>query len=467
MESGQILDRYPPPAGHQHRETIGDGFNKADVTMVVLDDDPTGTQTVYDTPVLTRWDKATLTREFSNGMPLFYLLTNSRSMSERDASALNTEIAVNLSVASSVTGRRFMVISRSDSTLRGHFPAETDALSGVLFGSDPFLFFIPSFIQGGRITVGSEHYLTGAGNRFIPVSETEYAKDPAFGFSSSGLTGYIIEKTSGKIKPSRIKPVTLDVIRSGGPAKVLEVLDSLQPGDIIVPDAADISDLEILACAFWQWYDHKKPVLFRSAASIIPVLTGMKPIELLKSNDFNTKRPGLLIVAGSYVPLTTRQLKNLSDNLDTVVFELPVNKILDEQDLHPDQQLALDISKALSDDKIVVFQTSRELVRGETKTDSLQIVNRVSQAVVSTVSAIDPLPGIILVKGGITSSDVATGSLMITRAMVKGQVIKGVPVWTLGAESRSPGTDYVIFPGNVGDESSITKAVKVIRGIPA
>ena len=465
MDLHYLLEKYPPAAGDHLKETIRSGFMSANVSLVVLDDDPTGTQTVHNTPVLTRWDTATLEREFRNKVPLFYLLTNSRGMCERDAMIINTEIARNLSMASSLTGRRFIVISRSDSTLRGHYPAETDALAGELFTVEPFLFFIPAFTQGGRVTINSQHYLAGENNTVIPVSETDYARDSAFGFSSSRLTEYIVEKSAGKISSCRIRPVTLDKIRSGGPEEVYRILDKLQPGDIVVPDAADTSDLEILATAFWKWYDHEKPVLFRTAASIIPVLAGMEPREMLNKSDFETRRPGLLIVAGSYVPLTTRQLDNLSANLDTLIIELPVTKVLDQSDPLLEKELARKISGALEADKIVVFQTSRELVRGITAEDSLRIVNRVSQAVVSTVSALDPLPGIIIAKGGITSSDIATRALKIEKAMVKGQVLAGVPVWTLGPESRSPATDYVVFPGNVGDESSITKAVKTIRGI--
>ena len=47
---------------------------------IVLDDDPTGTQTVYDLPVLTEWTVATLQAEFARGTPIFYILTNSRSL---------------------------------------------------------------------------------------------------------------------------------------------------------------------------------------------------------------------------------------------------------------------------------------------------------------------------------------------------------------------------------------------------
>jgi uncharacterized protein YgbK (DUF1537 family) len=65
----------------------------------------------------------------------------------------------------------------------------------------------------------------------------------------------------------------------------------------------------------------------------------------------------------------------------------------------------------------------------------------------------------LIAKGGITSSDVATQALNVSRAVVMGQLLPGVPVWQLGAESRYPGLAYVVFPGNVGRSKSLLEAV--------
>ena len=117
--------------------------------VVALDDDPTGVQTVHDVAVLARWDTATLANELRQPGSLFFVLTNSRSLPESQASALNREIAGNLMAASRETGVPFVVASRSDSTLRGHFPAETDALKETIGGIDGVL-ICPTFFEGGR-----------------------------------------------------------------------------------------------------------------------------------------------------------------------------------------------------------------------------------------------------------------------------------------------------------------------------
>jgi hypothetical protein len=60
--------------------------------VVVLDDDPTGTQTVHDVPALTEWSEEILRIELENDGPGFYLLTNSRSLPLPHAQSMNREI---------------------------------------------------------------------------------------------------------------------------------------------------------------------------------------------------------------------------------------------------------------------------------------------------------------------------------------------------------------------------------------
>ena len=73
------------------------------------------------------------------------------------------------------------------------------------------------------------------------------------------------------------------------------------------------------------------------------------------------------------------------------------------------------------------------------------------------------VPRFIIAKGGITSSDVATDGLDVRRAWVLGQILPGVPVWRLNEESRFPGLPYVVFPGNVGTDDSLARAIEILR----
>ena len=89
---------------------------------------------------------------------------------------------------------------------------------------------------------------------------------------------------------------------------------------------------------------------------------------------------------------------------------------------------------------------------------------RISEAVQSLVAGLGVTPAFVIAKGGITSSDVGTKALRVRRAEVMGQLLPGVPVWRTGQESRFPGTPYVIFPGNVGEDSSLREAVEILTG---
>ena len=73
-------------------------------------------------------------------------------------------------------------------------------------------------------------------------------------------------------------------------------------------------------------------------------------------------------------------------------------------------------------------------------------------------------PAYLIGKGGITSSDLATGSLGVRKAWVLGQIVPGVPVWRLGQESKYPGLPYVVFPGNVGGADALARAIRILRG---
>ena len=53
--------------------------------------------------------------------------------------------------------------------------------------------------------------------------------------------------------------------------------------------------------------------------------------------------------------------------------------------------------------------------------------------------------------------------LGVRRAMVLGQVLPGVPVWQVGAETRHPGLSYIVFPGNVGGPEAVGNVVLALR----
>ena len=174
--------------------------------VVVLDDDPTGTQTVHGVPVLTEWPHETLRAELTNDLPAFYLLTNSRSLQLAEAQAMNTEIGRNLVEAARQAGREFVVVSRSDSTLRGHFPGEVQALAEALRQDFDAWLIIPFFLEGGRYTINDIHYVA-EGEWFVPAGETEFARDAVFGYRASNLRQWVEEKTGGRVSSEAVASI--------------------------------------------------------------------------------------------------------------------------------------------------------------------------------------------------------------------------------------------------------------------
>jgi uncharacterized protein YgbK (DUF1537 family) len=278
--------------------------------VVVLDDDPTGVQSVHGVPVLTTWAVEDLRWALEQTSPTFYILTNSRSLAQQEAIALNQEIAHNLSEAAEPR-TDFDVVSRSDSTLRGHYPAETDALAEALRerGRGPDgLIVCPAFFEAGRITVDDVHWVRQDGE-LVPAGQTEFAADHSFGYRSSDLKAWVEEKTGGRIKAHEVVSVGLADLREGGPERVLELLEEASGGIPVVLNAASYADLEVFVLGLLAAEEEGKRFLYRTGPSFVRTRGGITEPKILGPEDLYHKRPkeghGLVLV-GSYVPTTTR-----------------------------------------------------------------------------------------------------------------------------------------------------------------
>jgi uncharacterized protein YgbK (DUF1537 family) len=433
-------------------------------SIVVLDDDPTGTQTVYDVPVVTSWALPTIIEEFERQTPLFYVLTNSRSLPKTQAVALARQAGANILEASRRTGRAFEVVSRSDSTLRGHFPWEVDALLDGLKMERAVWVVAPFFEEGGRYTINDVHYVREA-QQLIPAAETPFAKDAVFGYVNSDLKCWVEEKTRGRFRAASVQSLSLEEIRREGPDYIADKLAGCEPGSVCVVNAADYRDLEVVALALLQAQRRKRPFVFRTAASFVRVRAGLSSRSLLTANEMGYKdgSPGLVVI-GSHVPRSSEQLDHVLQHADVQSIELDVETILSPPERDELIRTTVGfVENSLSQGKDVVVYTSRRLITGRDDESSLLIGGQVSQALVELVRSIRIRPGYILAKGGITSSDIATQALKIARAQVLGQILPGVPVWRAGPESKFPELPYIVFPGNVGGTDAITKVVSGFR----
>jgi uncharacterized protein YgbK (DUF1537 family) len=433
--------------------------------MVVLDDDPTGTQTVHDIGIVTQWDRPALRTEFLQSEVGFYILTNSRSLRGPAARELNLEIARNVKAVAAELGMSFTLASRSDSTLRGHFPLETDALADVC-GPMDLTILSPYFEAGGRYTINDVHYVA-EGDALIPAAETPFARDASFGYRHSHLPSWVEEKTNGRIPAAKVGCISLHELREGGPAAVADALMRLPMGTHVIANGACVRDVEVLALASLQVEARGRRILFRCAAQIVAARLGLTPAPLLDASTLTSPeaRSGGLIVAGSYVPKTTEQLARLRAAHPLCAVQVEVAAILNPATAAEAIARCIhQMNTALAANEDVLVFTSRQLVTGGSAEASLEVGETISRALIGIVQGLSVRPRFLIAKGGITSSDVATRGLKVRRATVLGQVLPGVPVWQLGAEARFPGLNYVVFPGNVGGADALAAAVTKLSG---
>jgi uncharacterized protein YgbK (DUF1537 family) len=180
--------------------------------IIVLDDDPTGVQTVHDISVYTDWSVDSIEKGFVEKNSMFFVLTNSRGFTASETEKAHKEIALNVIKVAKKYNREFLIISRSDSTLRGHYPLETNVLREIIESNSNMEFdgevLLPFFKEGGRFTIDNIHYVQD-GEELIPAGETEFAKDRTFGYTKSHLGEYVEEKTKGEFKAENVKYVSL------------------------------------------------------------------------------------------------------------------------------------------------------------------------------------------------------------------------------------------------------------------
>ena len=237
----QLPPEYPTDAQSQiARILTTSSLNR----LVVLDDDPTGTQTSHDISVLTVWDLPTLIAEFQeHSSPGFFILTNSRALPPAEAEQLIRNICQEVAQAAKATGQTVDIVLRSDSTLRGHFPLEVDIAQEVFGEADAWI-LAPFFYQGGRFTVNDVHYVV-EGDHLVPAGATQFARDATFGYASSNLKDYVMEKAPRRFTPEQLHSVSIEDIRNGGPEGVCKKLISLRRGGVVIVNAAAVSDMHV------------------------------------------------------------------------------------------------------------------------------------------------------------------------------------------------------------------------------
>lgn len=404
--------------------------------LVVLDDDPTGIQTVHGCLLITQWDEESVRLAFEDDVPFFYILTNTRAMTREEAAKVTREAMEMVIHVNKDYGYRLIVVSRSDSCLRGHFPLETDVIRDCLVRHGvtvaPKTPFCPAFIEAGRVTIDGVHYMKD-GDMLIPVSETEFAQDNVFAYHTSVLHDYIREKGAN-------------------------------PDDYEIVSAQSYEELREWweASEYSENSENSDAIVIRSSSSLPKAIAGIPDIPLLDhnilhltSNSSHHTTP--LFIVGSHVRKTTRQLECLLATEGTCGIELDVQRILDDAEtlMRETQQV---IRQVVDEHLTPVVYTSRQEIRLEDANQRQHLGQQVSDFLVDIVRQLSYTPSYLVAKGGITSHDILTHGLNIKSARVLGQIVNSVPC------IMTKDFPYIIFPGNVGNEESLKEVYLKLKG---
>lgn len=440
--------------------------------LLVLDDDPTGSQCVSAMPVAFEEDTQLVHKTLSQPGTACFVLTNSRALDEADAVKKNKRIVTGVlrEFGSGAKDAGLHLVSRSDSTLRGHVIAEPNALADTLadagIATDAFI-FCPSMIEAGRFTEGDVHYAKVDGE-VRRVEDTDFARDATFGYRHSNLADFLEEKSGGAVKASDVLSLSLDEIRKGVEA-VVEKLRSARNRTWVVVNATDYPDMETVADALTLLEAEGRVFITRCGPSFVRPLSGQQGAQVLSPRDITIDhertKHGFLVV-GSHVGLTTQQLAEVQANSGLAEHELDVEKLLDDtaRSSHIDEIVA-QIRQNLTENDCVVY-TSRRLVSTDDPEESLAIARSVSDAVVEVVQKVRTArPAWVIAKGGITSHEVAHRGLGIRLATAEGQFFPGqISLFTpVEAPAEVLGTPYVVFPGNVGGCTALADVVARLK----
>lgn len=444
-------------------------FNKK---IIVLDDDPTGVQTVHGVSVYTDWTPDSIDAGFAEEQSMFFILTNSRGFTAAETEHAHEEIARVIQETAAKHDKDFIIISRGDSTLRGHYPLETEVLKNTVESASDRSFdgevIMPFFQEGGRLTINNIHYVQD-GEDLVPAGETEFAKDRTFGYTSSHLGEWAEEKSNGAFKAQDAVYLSLEDIRALRIDHLVEQLMAVSDFNKVIVNAVKYVDAKIVVIALIRAMKAGKQFMFRSAAALTKIIGGISDKALLTKEELITETSdnGGLIMIGSHVKKTTEQFEVLK-TADFIEFiEFDVHLVLHPEQFEAEIKRVIDTSERLirQGQTVAVYTKRERLDLGDNRQEEeLKLSVKISDAVTSIVKNLQVRPSFIIAKGGITSSDIGTNGLSVKRATVAGQVQPGIPVWLTGSESKFPGMAYVIFPGNVGSKTSLKEVAELLHG---
>jgi len=439
--------------------------------IIVIDDDPTGSQSVHDCLLLLNWNYETLLKGLLSNSSLLFILANTRSLSEKEVKKRLREICNNLykiSVENNLQDN-LLFVSRGDSTLRGHNFLEPDLINKYL-GPFDATFHIPAFLEGNRITVNGKHFVNG-----IPAHKTPFAKDNIFGYETNDLKQLLHKKSKSKIQLKNIE--NLNDIEQSSLSELRKFMENLKNNTHVIVDIDKFSQLEKFSEMVRELIKNKK-FLFRTAASFLKAISNTKNnkknnfyySQLRLRNELNKFLPGLIII-GSYTEISTIQLKKLLelDVFETVELDVQkfynINLLKDkETQIFKLKKIILDaIRKALKNSLTPVIFTSRKEKVLENNLEQIDFYNSLSFFIAEIVEDIKYEIGYLISKGGITSNTILNSSFNVDYVYLEGQISRGISLVTAKLKNTNNDLPVITFPGNLGNDYSLKEVWEAIE----
>ncbi|MDA3810958.1 MAG: hypothetical protein PF518_11605 [Spirochaetaceae bacterium] len=428
------------------------------VLYIILDDDPTGMQTVHDCSIFTNWKKETLKLGFIDNRDFFFILTNTRASNAAEVKNIISEAVSNLLELNKIYKRNLVFLLRSDSTLRGHFPLELNTLKNLLPHNCDGIVFVPAFFEGNRITRNNIHYIR-EGKKLTPCDQSEFSEDSVFPYRTSHLPSYIEEKTGGQIKRESVQSIDRMILQDR--ETLNDSLKNINNGSYLIVNSESYDDLDRFTVALRESITEGKQWIIQCAASLVKSLTQTPDQLFIGSESVHRPGPGLILV-GSHVNKTTKQLIKLLENPDLGPLEISVRKILlNIEKISKDTRVKM--KELVNRGKTPAIYTSREELQFSNIEERLDAGNVISAFLWGLVRDLEYRPSFILSKGGITSHDVLTKGLATSHAIVAGQAAKGVPVIIMPEDHDLAGMPLIIFPGNVGDDNTVLEVYRAFQ----
>ncbi|NDC34258.1 MAG: four-carbon acid sugar kinase family protein [Synechococcaceae bacterium WB9_2_112] len=458
--------------------------------VVVFDDDPTGSQTVHGCPLLLRADAASLRQGLQHPSPLLFVLANSRALDpgaavERVAGIGRSLRAVLAQIADedarlAARLQPLVLVSRGDSTLRGHFPLELEVIEQELLGGPGGVdarFLVPAFLPGGRTTVDGIHLLQGQ-----PVHTSAFARDGLFGYSTSDLAAYIEAKSGGRVPAAAVQHLTLAELEAE-PEALVARLAHLEPGAWVVVDAERpqhlaafaAATLALMAPAAAARWGRPRRFLFQSAASLLnalvepelgePPLAGARLAALRRHDSHGRPGPGLVLV-GSHVPLADAQLAHLlAGDPRCRLIEIEVDRLARVLEGPAPSELLASLEaawlarlrEALAAGLTPVLASSRGELPCRTSSERRRLGLELAALMARLVGALAPRLGFVISKGGITSHTLLESGLGCSSVALQGQLLPGLSLVLAGD------LPVLTCPGNLGDAQTLQQALVLMQ----